>query len=179
MKQKIILLLCICFLGISLHAQQADRLPIAYVNIDSLLVSYKYATEKNTLLAEKVGKQKLNLSNRKDVFEKQVAEFQRKLNNNEFPTQESAESEYKRIQDLQTVLEKEKDKIQEEFQIEEKEITRLILDSIRKDLQEYNKTAGYEIILTNTGADNILYAKDIYNITEEVLVYLNNRYQSK
>ena len=43
-------------------------------------------------------------------------------------------------------------------------------------LKEYNKTKGFTLIISNTGMDNLLYADDAMNITQEVLDGLNARY---
>ena len=45
-------------------------------------------------------------------------------------------------------------------------------------LKEYNKTKGYNLILSNTGFDNLLYADSSFNITQEIIDGLNARYTS-
>ena len=51
-------------------------------------------------------------------------------------------------------------------------------DSINVFLKEYNKTKGYNLILSNTGFDNLLYADSSFNITQEIIDGLNARYTS-
>ena len=51
-------------------------------------------------------------------------------------------------------------------------------DSINAFLKEYNKGKKYDLILSNTGFDNLLYADSAYNITQEILEGLNARYVS-
>ena len=51
-------------------------------------------------------------------------------------------------------------------------------DSINVFLKEYNKTKGYNLILSNTGFDNLLYADSAFNITQEIIDGLNARYTS-
>ena len=51
-------------------------------------------------------------------------------------------------------------------------------DSINVFLKEYNKTKGYNLILSNTGFDNLLYADSAFNITKEIVDGLNARYPS-
>ena len=41
---------------------------------------------------------------------------------------------------------------------------------------EFNKDKGYQIIYSNTGSDNILFADDKYDITKEVTEFLNKKY---
>ena len=50
--------------------------------------------------------------------------------------------------------------------------------AINTFLKEFNKTKGYSLILSNTGLDNLLYANESFNITQEILEGLNARYSS-
>lgn len=43
-------------------------------------------------------------------------------------------------------------------------------------LKEYNKTKGYNLIISNTSFDNLLYADSTLNITKEIVDGLNARY---
>ena len=49
-------------------------------------------------------------------------------------------------------------------------------DSITNFIKEYNATKGYDFILTRVG-DEILYANEAYDITEEIVEGLNQRYK--
>ena len=53
-------------------------------------------------------------------------------------------------------------------------------DTERKDvktrIEEFNKTRNYEIIFSNISTSTLLYSKDKYDITDEVIHFLNNKY---
>jgi outer membrane protein len=49
-------------------------------------------------------------------------------------------------------------------------------DTLVSQLKVYNKDKGYQVILSNTMGDNILLAGDTYDITQEVIEYLNKNY---
>ena len=49
-------------------------------------------------------------------------------------------------------------------------------DSINSFLKIYNQNKGYDLIISNTGFDNLLYANPAYNITQEIIDGLNARY---
>ena len=51
-------------------------------------------------------------------------------------------------------------------------------DSINSFLKIYNQNKGYDLIISNTGFDNLLYANPAYNITQEIIDGLNARYTS-
>ena len=68
------------------------------------------------------------------------------------------------------------DKLQSELAAESEKNNMQLQDSIKNFLKEYNKTKGFTLIISNTGMDNLLYADDTMNITQEVLDGLNARY---
>jgi outer membrane protein len=51
-----------------------------------------------------------------------------------------------------------------------------LADTVKVRLVEFNKDKGYQIIYSNTGADNILFADEKYDITKEVTEFLNKKY---
>src|SRR5690554_4807951 len=81
------------------------KLPIAYVNVDSLLLNYQFAKESNESLMKKQEDSRLDLNVRARSLQGEMNEFQRKLENNAFLSRERAEQEQNRLmkkeQDLQ------------------------------------------------------------------------------
>ena len=52
-------------------------------------------------------------------------------------------------------------------------------DTINSFMKDFNKDHKYELIISNTSSDNILYANKSYDITAEVTKLLNERYAEK
>ena len=52
-------------------------------------------------------------------------------------------------------------------------------DTINSFLKEFNKDGKYQLILSNTSSDNVLYATPGYDITNEVTKLLNERFAAK
>jgi outer membrane protein len=52
-------------------------------------------------------------------------------------------------------------------------------DTINKFMKEFNKDNRFEMIISNTSNDNILYAAKGYDITAEVTKLLNERCAKK
>ncbi|MFR9164914.1 MAG: OmpH family outer membrane protein [Dysgonomonas sp.] len=154
-------------------------LPIAYVDVDSLLTKYNYAKEISNILMTKSenSKASVNEKQRKLVAEQQ--EFQRKYQNNAFLSQERAEQEFQRIQKLELELNQTASRLENELTMEQLKYNTQLADSVRLCIREYNKTANYQIIFSNSRMDNILYAKEKYDITNQVLELLNSRYIPK
>lgn len=49
-------------------------------------------------------------------------------------------------------------------------------DTVVHYLKQYNQGKGYQIIFSNTAGSPIFLADDAYNITNEIVEYLNKRY---
>lgn len=153
-------------------------LPLAYVNIDSVLTNYNYAKEASDELMKKSESSRASLNQKQKQIENEYREFQRKLQNNAFLTQERAQQEQSRIQKLAADLEQTAARMDNELAMDQMKINSQLADSVRLCIKEFNKTANYHIIFSNSGLDNILYAKEKYDITDEVTSLLNKRHVS-
>lgn len=151
-------------------------IPIAYVNIDSVLTNYTYAKEASDALMKKTESSRATLNKKKKDIENQYIDFQRKLQNNAFINEERAQQEQIRIQKLATDLEQHAARLDNELGMEQMKINSQLADSVRICIKEFNKKANYQIIFSNSGLDNILFAEDKYDITNDVIKLLNNRY---
>lgn len=153
-------------------------LPVAYVNMDSLIMNYNYAKDANEVLMKKYNSMNATLTQKQRQFENEVTDFQRKVQNNAFLSQDRAQQESVRIQKMEADLHATAEKMREDYVIEQNKTNAQVTDSVRTCLKLYNKTANYQIIFNNLGLDNILLAKDSYDITKDVLALLNARYKS-
>ncbi|MBK5719465.1 OmpH family outer membrane protein [Dysgonomonas sp. Marseille-P4677] len=152
-------------------------LPIAYVNMDSLLMNYTYAKDANEVLMKKYNSMNTTLTQKQRQFESEVADFQRKAQNNAFLSQERMEQESVRLRKMEADLHTTAEKMREDYVIEQNKTNAQVTDSVRTCLKIYNKVANYQIIFNNLGLDNVLLAKDSYDITKDVLALLNARYK--
>lgn len=105
-----------------------------------------------------------------------MKEFQRKYENNGFVSAERAQQENQRIIKQQQDLQALQQKLTAELQAENQKNSLQLRDSINSFLKIYNQTKGYDLIISNTGFDNLLYANPSYNITQEIVDGLNARY---
>jgi outer membrane protein len=64
------------------------------------------------------------------------------------------------------------------MQVQQK-MSEQLRDTINSFLKEYNKDQKYQLILSNTSSDNILYATEGLDITPEITDLLNKRYAAK
>ena len=152
------------------------HLPVAYVRTDSLLPKYKYFNDLNETLIKKAEDKKLDLNKKADRWSKDVADFQQKAQMNAFISRERQDQEQDRLLRQKQDLDNQAAQADKEMQTEQMKMIQLIQDTIISALKQFNTPKKYELIFSNSGTDNILYADDSYDITNEVLEFLNARY---
>lgn len=157
-------------------SESGEGLPIAYINTDSLLLNYDFAKDLNEDLMKKTETARANFNGKAQQFEKDYAEFQRKLQTNAFLSQERAQQEANNLQNKKDQLDQLNAKLQQDLAEEQMKMNARLSDTIHSFLKEYNALKNYEMIISNTMNDNVLIAQPKYNITEEVTSMLNERY---
>ncbi len=159
-------------------ADSSATLPIAYVNVDTILSNYNFAKEANENLMRKLETSNATMKEKQTRFQNDYAEFQRKVQQNAFLSEERAQQEYMRLQNMDKELKATAGRLDEEFRREQQKLNNQLADSVREVIKTYNKKANYQMVLSNSGMDNVLYAKDKYDITDDILSLLNKRYKS-
>lgn len=156
-----------------------ETLPVAYLNVDSLLLHYTFAQDASEKLMRKQEDARLKLNTKARSLQNEMADFQRKLENNAFLSRERAEKEQQRLLKKQQDLQDLEAKLTDEIMTENQNLNKQLADTLALFLQHYNADGRYQIILSNTAKDNILMAADQYDITDEVVAGLNRRYNTK
>lgn len=151
-------------------------LPVAYVNVDSLLTQYQYSRDLNEQILRKTESAQATINQQGRALEAEIAEFQRKVQNNAFFDRERYEKEQQRIMKKQEEFQKLNQRLALELQQKQDEINQILRDTIMSQLKNYNAVAKYQIIYSNTMSDNILLADKVYDITEDFVKYLNKNY---
>jgi outer membrane protein len=155
------------------------KLPIAYVNIDSLLLNYTFAKESNESLIKKQEDSRLTINTQARQLQSEMAEFQRKLENNAFLSRDRAQQEQLRLQKKQQDLQALDSKLSQQLVQVQQKMSEQLRDTINKFMKEFNKNHKYQLIISNTSNDNVLYADKGYDITAEVTKMLNERCAKK
>lgn len=155
------------------------RLPIAYVNVDTLLQHYNYSKELNETLTRKQENARATLSQKARQFESEMAEFQRKYENNAFLSEQSFKSQQQRLQKKQVDLQRLEEQLTQQLLEDQQLMNQQLRDTIYSFLARYNKAKKFQVILSNTMNDNILLSDPVYNITNEVVEALNKEYVPK
>ena len=164
----------------NIKIEEGCRLPIAVVNVDSLLNNYDLALEENERLMRKQEDITLDLNQRARSLENEMIDFQKKLENQAFLSRDRAEAEQRRLmkkeQDLQ-LLGQEK---QAELLQDNQQVGLRVQDSINSAINALNATGKYHLVITTSALNNnVLFAAPEYDITQEAIELLNERYNKE
>lgn len=154
----------------------ATLLPVAYVNVDSLLQSYNFSKDLNEELLKQEENSRANVTQQARALEAEVMEFNRKIQNNAFLTRERAEQDGQRLDKKRQELQELNDKLTQELMAKRQKLNEQLRDSIMSQLKIYNNVKKYQIIFSNSMDDNILLADRMYDITPELVAILNKSY---
>ncbi|MBR5327891.1 MAG: OmpH family outer membrane protein [Paludibacteraceae bacterium] len=155
----------------------AEVLPVAYVNVDSVLVKYNFAIDANEQLMKKQEDARLKINTKLRSFQNDVNDFQRKLQNNAFLSRERAEQAQQALAKKEQDIQQLEAKLTQEILEENQKVNAQLADSLTNYLNIFNEEAKYHIIFSNNAKDNLLLANEQYDITEKIIEGLNARYQ--
>lgn len=156
-----------------------SNLPIAYLNLDSVLTQYQFAIEASDKLMTKQEDARLKLNTKARTLQSEAADFQRKLENGAFMSRDRAEQKQQELLKKQNDLQELEAKLTNDIMLENQKLNMQLADTINNFLREFNADGRYQVIFANAGKDNILQAADGYDITAEVVEALNARYNKK
>ena len=136
-------------------------LPIAYVNVDSLLLNYNYSKDLNEIILKKQENSRANITQKARSLQGEMAE-----------------QEQQRLLNKQQELQNLDNQLAQELMQEQQKLNEQLRDTVVSQLKAFNLGRGYQVVFSNTVGDNILLAGDSYDITGELLEYLNKNYSS-
>jgi len=155
-------------------------LPIAFVNTDLILEKYEFAIREDARLKRKGEDAQLSLRRQAQQFEKDVMDFQQKLQHNVYATPQRAQEEEARLMRKRQELGNLEEKLTNELMADQQKINMQLKDSLDLALKLFNAERGFHIIFSNNGIMNtILLADDKYNVTNEVVELMNSRFKAK
>ena len=161
---------------VSANGKTAGTLPVAYVNVDSLLQNYYYSKDLNEQIVKMQEDVRADLGQKAKDLNVEFNDFQKKYENNAFLTQERMMQEKNRIEKKQAELQNYAAKKEQDLAQKQMTLNAQLRDTIVAQLTVFNKTKGYQVIFSNTMGDNILLGNPAYDITAEFLEVLNKNY---
>lgn len=156
-------------------AVQEGNFPIAYIDLDSVLLGYTFAIEANAHLQGQQENALAEFNKKRKTFEKEAADFQRKIDNNAFLSRERAEAEAARLQKKQEELEALNQSLSQKLMLETQKLQAQLADSLNGYIRLLNADGRFHLILADHSHSSILNATSGYDITAEVIEGLNAR----
>jgi outer membrane protein len=157
---------------------EVSGFPVAYFNVDSLLLNYNFSKDLNEQIVKKQENARANFTQQARNLQAEVDNFQYKAQNGAFATQERAEQEQKRLIKKQQELQALEERLSQELMEERERLNEQLRDTIVVHLKEYNINKGYQIILSSSGGTPVFLAENEYNITSELTEFLNKKWSS-
>lgn len=155
-------------------------LSIAFVELDSLSEKYEYYKDKNAELEQQARNAENTLKQQQASLEQQAKAFQTKMQSNQFTSQEEAEKEYNRLGQLEQALAQKQQQLSEQISNNNVKAMESVTDSINSFMKSYAEENGYDFIFVkSSGIADIVYGNEAYDITDEVVKALNQRYSKK
>lgn len=151
---------------------------IVFVNTDSILHGYELVDELTNQLESERDRKNADFSQRQKSYEEDAAYFQSQVEKQAI-SESSAQQIYEKLMLQQQDLYKLQDQYAAELSRKEYEMNMVLLDSIKNYLVRLNKTYQFDYILSSNNTGNILFAKDTFDITSQVLTGLNGEYREK
>jgi outer membrane protein len=159
--------------------QEASSMNVAYIKTDSLILHYKLARKLENQFADQKRESQRQLEQRMNKFQKNYQAFQEKVQRGGFLSQASAEAQQQELLTEQQQLEQLNQKLNSDLMAKEQRIYQELYDSITSYVNHFNRGKKYDFILSHTAGGAIIFGKERYNITGEILSGLNARFEKR
>ena len=148
---------------------------IVYIDLDRILTEYDMANDLRSVVETKVQNIQDEITRRGQKLEKQVAEYQEKIQKG-LMTRSVAEAQGQKLQQQEIEFNNYAAQKQQEINEEQVVMMNQLGDAIQTFITKYNEEKQYAMILTNSGGAPVITAEAALDITEDVLAGLNEEY---
>jgi len=155
-----------------------DNLRVAYVNIDSLLNGYDMYIDKRDEFVEEQTNSQSELQSRSRQLQKEFNELREKLNKGMI-TRAKAQMMQRNLGEKEQKLRQLRQNMSSELAEKEQVIYRQVLNSVMEYLDEYAEKHDYHYILSYSFGGPVLYKKEEFDVTKDVLKGLNEEYANE
>ncbi len=149
------------------------KMVIRYVDEDSIMANYNLAKDINEAMLRKQNQYDAAQQQRSNDINKFADQMQTKYKNNGYLTEESFNADQNTLAKKQRDAETYLGKLQQDIQNELSQSQQQLIDSIDNFMQEYAKQKGYDMVVRKSA---MLYIDPKYDVTDDVIKGLNNRY---
>ena len=158
------------------EASVPSDLSIAYVNSDSLLKNYDFFKDLEKQLVEKRDKLDKEYRNRAEGLQREITNFQSTAGNMTISQARAVEEDLRKKQQNLMMYQ---EQLGQQLMSEEAKMNAELYDKVSDYLKDYGMTTDLQIVLTYTKGSGVLYANDGLDITDQVIVGLNDTYKAE
>jgi outer membrane protein len=151
---------------------------IAVVKLDTLLAEYKLAQVMNENLIKRQKEAEANLQQKMSKFEKDYKSFEEKSRLGSFLSEASMQAQQQELMRQQQEIQELNQTLSMELAEEQERMTQGLYDSVLNHMPEIND-GRFVLILGDAVGTNVLYSNDAMNITNEVVNFLNKKYEGR
>lgn len=158
------------------RSESASNLRIAYIYGDSVNIRYQFLLDAEAELESERKRIDRRMRNKLEDAEKQASILQQRA-----PTMNQNEMQEAQLllQNLDLEMQQYQEKLASDFRKRENELQILYIDKVNAFLDDYNAEGHYDMVWNYQQGGNLLWIKQAYDITEEVVVGLNKAYEDE
>ena len=153
---------------------EQQGLRLAYIELDSLTEHYEYAKVMKDSLEKMSANANTVLSNKEKELQRSENSIRTRLQNNGFTSEQQYNTAVAALEQERNNAVALANRLNSELAQKQADFMQTMQDSLDNFLAEYNKDKKYDIILNKA---TVLHAADKYDITQDVINGLNNRYK--
>jgi outer membrane protein len=151
---------------------------IYYVQIDSVLSNFNMAKDLTGALESKFNSSDATLKSRQDAFQKEVTDFQYKVQRG-LITRSDAQSLEQQLGAKQQDLLRLQQELTDEINEQQVVMNRQVINAIMEYMKENSARFNYKYVLATSFGNNVLYANDSLDITKSIISGLNEEYSKE
>mgnify|MGYP003517659743 FL=1 len=176
MKKAILILgVALSILACNKNEEKSDNVKTAYIDTSELIEKYEKFKDEDDKF--KVKSQELGrpLEAKVKAFQNEAQSFQQ---NAQAKGPQWAQQKGAELQQREQQLGVEQNALLQQLQQEGAVLKDTLINEVKQFIKTYGKKKGYDYVYGTGDAATILYAKDQYDITKDVLKELNDSYNS-
>ncbi len=148
---------------------------IAYINLDTLLLTYNYAIKLQEDLAMEQSRAEATIQNRMKKFQDMYNAYMEKARTGMFLSAQSQQAQQSELEREEIAIRELEASLSNKLLEKQSQMNQEVYDSVVNFVNTYS-AGRFKIILGNMGGVNVVYAQDGMDITNDVVAKLNQRY---
>lgn len=160
----------------SSRSESAVNLKIAYIFGDSVNNKYQFLLDAEAELESERKRIDRRMRNKLEDAEKQAGILQQRAPS---MTQSEMQEAQLLLQNLDLEMQQYQEKLASDFRKRENELQLQYIDKVNAFLDEFNADGHYDMIFNYQQGGNLLWIKQAYDITDEVVAGLNKSYENE